>query len=52
MDPGETIKQASEREVYEETGIKTTFQGILGLRETLDARYSAADLYFVSIMNC
>jgi ADP-ribose pyrophosphatase YjhB (NUDIX family) len=25
MDPGETIKQAAEREVLEETGVKTTF---------------------------
>jgi 8-oxo-dGTP pyrophosphatase MutT (NUDIX family) len=25
MDPGETIREASEREVLEETGIKTTF---------------------------
>jgi len=25
MDPGETIKEAAEREVMEETGIKTTF---------------------------
>jgi ADP-ribose pyrophosphatase YjhB (NUDIX family) len=50
MDPGETIKKAVEREVMEETGVKTSFLGILGLREMLDTRYSAADLYIVCIM--
>ena len=44
MDPGETIKIAAEREVLEETGIKTEFQGILGMREMLDFRYSASDI--------
>ena len=52
MDPGETIKKAAEREVMEETGIKTEFQGILGLREMLDFRYSASDLYIVCMMHC
>lgn len=52
MDPGETIKEAVEREVLEETGVKTHFQGIIGLRETLDARYSASDLYIVCLMTC
>ena len=52
MDPGETIKQAAEREVLEETGIKTTFQGVIGMREMLNARYSAADIYFVCLMHC
>lgn len=50
MDPGETIKQAVEREVYEETGVKTIFQGIIGLRETLEARYAATDLYLVCLV--
>lgn len=50
MDPGETIKQAVEREVLEETGVRTHFEGIIGLRETLDARYSATDLYLVCLL--
>ena len=33
MDPGETIWQALEREVFEETGVKAKFEGIIGLRE-------------------
>jgi ADP-ribose pyrophosphatase YjhB (NUDIX family) len=52
MDPGETIKIAAEREVLEETGIKTQFQGILGMREMLDFRYSASDIYIVCLMHC
>jgi ADP-ribose pyrophosphatase YjhB (NUDIX family) len=52
MDPGETIKQAAEREVLEETGVKTQFQGILGIREMLKARYNASDLYVVCLMHC
>lgn len=52
MDPGETIKQAVEREVFEETGVRTEFQGIIGMRETLDARYSATDIYLVCLVTC
>jgi hypothetical protein len=36
----------------EETGIKTTYQGIIGFREMLDARYTASDLYIVCLMTC
>lgn len=50
MDPGETIVQAVEREVYEETGVRTHFEGIIGFREMLDARYTASDFYFVCLM--
>lgn len=50
MDPGETLKEASEREVYEETGIKTQFIGLLSLRELLQFRYGATDFYIVSLM--
>jgi 8-oxo-dGTP diphosphatase len=49
MDPGETIKQAAEREVFEETGVKTVFQGILGLRE-MDAKYTTTDFYIVCLL--
>ncbi len=52
MDPGETISQAAEREVLEETGIKTKFQGIMGMREIMDAKYGAADFYIVCLMHC
>ncbi|CDW85317.1 nudix domain-containing protein [Stylonychia lemnae] len=50
MDPGETIKQSAEREVYEETGIKSEFVGLLGIRELLQFKYGATDLYIVCLM--
>ena len=52
MDPGETICQAVEREVYEETGVKTKYSGIIGLREILEARYSTTDFYIVCLVTC
>lgn len=52
MDPGETICQAVEREVFEETGVKTKFSGIIGLREILEARYSTTDFYIVCLVTC
>lgn len=51
MDPGETIKQACEREVMEETGVKTQFVGIVGMREQLQFRYGATDFYIVCLMS-
>jgi ADP-ribose pyrophosphatase YjhB (NUDIX family) len=51
MDPGETVKQAVEREVLEETGVRTNFEGILGFREILDARHSATDFYIVCVVS-
>jgi len=50
VDPGETIKDALIREVYEETGVKVLFEGILGLREQLEYRNGAADIYIVCLM--
>lgn len=50
MDPGESIKQACEREVYEETGIHCDFVGLLGIRELLGFKYGCADLYIVCLM--
>ncbi len=52
MDPKETIREAVEREVFEETGVKTTFSGIIGLREILEARYSTTDFYIVCLLTC
>jgi ADP-ribose pyrophosphatase YjhB (NUDIX family) len=50
MDPGETIKEASEREVFEETGIKCDFVGLLGIRELLQFKYGCTDLYIVCLL--
>eukprot|EP00347_Sterkiella_histriomuscorum_P002762 403366900 len=50
MNPGETIKQACEREVYEETGIRSEFVGMLGIREQLQVKYGCTDLYIVCLL--
>jgi len=50
VDNGETIKQGVEREVFEETGVKGEFQGILAMREQLDYKYGAADFYIVCVL--
>jgi hypothetical protein len=36
--------------VFEETGIKTEFQGILGLRELNEFRFDNGDLYFICLL--
>lgn len=50
MDPGETIKLACEREVYEETGLRCEFLGLLGIREQLLVKYGCTDLYIVCLL--
>ena len=50
VDRGETVRKAVEREVFEETGVKGEFQGILALREQLDYKYGAADFYLVCVL--
>ena len=51
VDLGETLDQAASREVFEETGIKSKFKGILGFREIEGGfRYGQGDLYFPCLM--
>jgi len=50
VDHGETVRQGVEREVLEETGIRGEFQGLLAMREQIDFKYGAADLYMVCIL--
>ena len=50
MDPGETIREAVIREVYEESGVKTKFIGVLGCSEMLEYLYGASDIYTVCIL--
>lgn len=45
--PGEDIGAAAVREVREETGLQTTFEGIFCYRQMPNARMGAGDLYFV-----
>ena len=44
---GEHIDQAAEREVLEETGIKTNFDSIIGFRQTHGLAHGRSDLFFV-----
>ena len=44
---GEELSDAAIREVYEETGIRCTFQSILGFRHSHQRQYGKSDLYFV-----
>lgn len=51
VDSGESIKEAVQREVLEETGVKAEFQGMLAMREQMDYKYGAADFYIVCVMS-
>lgn len=46
-DLGESIQDAAIREVFEETGIRTTFHSVLGFRQTHGMAHGRSDLYFV-----
>ena len=44
---GEHLDEAVVREVYEETGIRTRFLSVLGVRHTHGLQFGRSDLYFV-----
>ena len=50
VDPGEGIGKAAEREVWEETGIKSKHIGVLGFRELLKYQYDQQDMYFICLL--
>ncbi|ELU04314.1 hypothetical protein CAPTEDRAFT_175223 [Capitella teleta] len=49
---GEDLNQTAVREIYEETGVKSEFHGILAFRQQHDqpSAYGRSDLYFVCYM--
>lgn len=47
VNPGEEIGEAAQREVLEETGIKTEFLSLLAFRHLPVAVFGCSDLYFV-----
>mmetsp|Transcript_36486 Transcript_36486/g.56006 ORF Transcript_36486/g.56006 Transcript_36486/m.56006 type:complete len:194 (-) Transcript_36486:4-585(-) len=53
LDPyGEQVEQACQREVWEETGIKSKFEGVLGVRELKGfGKFMVPDLYFVCLLS-
>ena len=49
VDPGEALGPAVVREVREETGVEVEFLGMINLREQLNFKYGATDVYFTSV---
>ncbi|KAL7469278.1 hypothetical protein ACHAXS_009538 [Conticribra weissflogii] len=44
---GEELDEAVVREVWEETGVRTRFRSVLGVRHTHGVQFGRSDLYFV-----
>lgn len=49
-DLGEEIADTAKREVFEETGIRTEFVGVVSFRHQLGYRYGCGDFYFICLM--
>lgn len=47
LDPGEHLAHAAEREVYEETGVRTKFESVTSFHHKHDYSYGKSDIYFV-----
>lgn len=47
LEPGEHIAAAAVREVFEETGIKTRFAKLLGMRHHHQGQFATSNLYFI-----
>ena len=50
VDAGESIEEATIREVWEETGVRAKFLGVLGFRELLKYHWGQQDIYFVGLL--
>ena len=51
VETGESIEEAVKREVWEETGVKTSFTSVLGVRELVKSSlFGQPDLYFVCML--
>ena len=51
LHPSEHLAQGVVREVYEETGIRTDFEGVICFRHWHGYRYGKSDIYFVCRLN-
>ncbi len=51
IDLGEPLHKAAEREVHEETGIKASFEGVVGIIDKHPHAYDKANLYIVCRLN-
>ena len=50
VDNGEYLSEAAEREVREETGILTTFKGVVAVREKKNYNFGRNDIYVVCLL--
>eukprot|EP00744_Colponema_vietnamica_P029614 GILI01045668.1.p1 GENE.GILI01045668.1~~GILI01045668.1.p1 ORF type:complete len:338 (+),score=69.59 GILI01045668.1:108-1121(+) len=51
QDVGESLAEAAEREVWEETGVRTKFHSVVGFRHLTNFRWGNDDIYFVCRLN-
>ncbi|KAF0973422.1 hypothetical protein FDP41_008126 [Naegleria fowleri] len=49
-DPNEHIGEGAVREVFEETGVKSSFIGIMGFRHLFGFRFGKSDFYFICLL--
>ena len=49
-DLGEELAETASREVWEETGVRADFQGVVGFRHQHNTVFGVSDLYFVCKM--
>ena len=49
-EPGEDIGVAAVREVWEETGVRTVFCGLLGFRHAHGLSWGLSDIYFLALL--
>lgn len=50
VEQGEDVSAAAEREVFEETGIRAEFAGVLCLRHAHNALFGKSDLFFLCLL--
>lgn len=49
-EPGECIDACVTREVYEETGVRTQFEGVIGLRHMHGLSFGVSDMYCITLL--
>jgi 8-oxo-dGTP pyrophosphatase MutT (NUDIX family) len=50
VDAGEFVGEAAEREVLEETEIRSKFLGVIGFRQTRRYLFDCSDIYFIALL--
>jgi ADP-ribose pyrophosphatase YjhB (NUDIX family) len=49
-EPGEGLDECVKREVYEETGVRTQFEGVIGLRHMHGLAFGVSDVYCITLL--